>query len=29
VEVKDALAASNPVYMASLGGFRKHPANDC
>ena len=28
-EVKDALAASNPVYIASLGGFRKHPANDC
>jgi len=28
VEVKDALAASNPVYMAPLGGFRKHPAND-
>jgi quinol monooxygenase YgiN len=28
VEVKNALAASNPVYMASLGGFRKHPAND-
>ena len=29
VEVKDALAASNPVYTAPLGGFRKHPANDC
>ena len=29
VEVKDALAAANPVYMAPLGGFRKHPANDC
>ena len=28
VEVKDALTASNPVYLASLGGFRKHPAND-
>jgi len=28
VEVKNALAASNPVYMAPLGGFRKHPAND-
>jgi quinol monooxygenase YgiN len=29
VEVKDALAAGNPVYMGPLGGFRKHPANDC
>ena len=29
VEVKDALAAVNPVYMPPLGGFRKHPANDC
>jgi quinol monooxygenase YgiN len=29
VEVKDALAAVNPVYMGPLGGFRKHPANDC
>jgi quinol monooxygenase YgiN len=28
VEVKNALAESNPVYMAPLGGFRKHPAND-
>ena len=26
VEVKDALAAVNPVYMAPLEGFRKHPA---
>jgi quinol monooxygenase YgiN len=28
-EVKDALTAVNPVYMPPLGGFRKHPANDC
>jgi len=28
-EVKDAVAAFNPVYMTPLAGFRKHSANDC
>ena len=27
-EVKDAVAAFNPVYMTPLAGFRKHSAND-
>jgi quinol monooxygenase YgiN len=28
-EVRDAVAAFNPVYMTPLAGFRKHSANDC